>query len=321
MVDLSIHLPKGFLDEEPRTLIVSRRRKEVWAVELDLLVQLDRVCKKHGIRYFCDGGTVLGAVRHGGFIPWDDDIDVIMSRTEYEKLNAVAPAEFRHPYFWQTNETDPGSARGHAQLRNSDTTAILKMEMHRGLPLFRFNQGIFVDVFPFDNLPDGEEERKRFRTVLRKCRARINAIRRNRIAAERLREGIPDISTLFHAIQAAVTRIGEQVLGRDALSHAVSELERQARRYDGIETREVAPLTLDPDHREVLPTCFLREAEEVNFEFLKIPVLSRHLESIEINYGKNWREHVVGAARHGGFLIDTDRPYTDYFPGGLRSSQ
>ena len=312
MVDLSIDLPKGFLDDEPKTLVVPRRRKEVWAVELDLLVQLGRVCKKHGIRYFCDGGTVLGAIRHRGFIPWDDDIDVIMSRSEYEKLNAVAPAEFNHPYFWQTNETDPGSARGHAQLRNSETTGILKSEMAGGKAFFDFNQGLFIDVFPFDNLPDDPDERRVFRERLRIAKEKIAAIMRLRIPSERLLARLSVPRRVFRSLRFAKLRTWERLHGCDALARAVAELDKLARSYNGMRTKEVAPVALDPFHREVLPSGFLDEAVEVDFEFLKIPVLARYPESLRINYGRNWREHVVGASAHGGLFIDTERPYTDY---------
>ena len=312
MVDLSIDLPKGFLDEEPRTLIVSRRRKEVWAVELDLLVQLDRVCKKHGIRYFCDGGTVLGAIRHRGFIPWDDDIDVIMSRSEYEKLNAVAPTEFQHPYFWQTNATDPGSARGHAQLRNSETTGILKSEMASGKAFFDFNQGLFIDIFPFDNLPDDPDERRVFRERLRIVKEKIAAIMRLRIPSERLPARLSVPRKIFRFLRVARLRAWERLHGCDALACAIAELDKLARSYNDIRTKEVAPITLDPFHREVLPAHFLDDSTEVDFEFLKIPVLVHHMESLAINYGRNWREHVIGAAAHSGMFVDTNRSYADY---------
>lgn len=112
MVDLNIELPKGFLEEEVRCgYTVTRKMKEVWAVELDLLKEFKRVCNKYDLKYCADGGTLLGAIRHQGFIPWDDDLDIAMLRKDFEKLNEVAPAEFKKPYFWQTEETDKGSAR------------------------------------------------------------------------------------------------------------------------------------------------------------------------------------------------------------------
>ena len=312
MVKLSIDVPKGFLLEEAKTLIVPRKRKEVWAVALDLLVQLDCVCKKHGIRYFCDGGTVLGAVRHKGFIPWDDDIDVIMSRVEYDKLNAVAPEEFRHPYFWQTNETDPGSARGHAQLRNSETTGILKSEMSDGRPIYTFNQGLFIDIFPFDSVPDDDAERQRFKQVLKKCKKRISWLRWCQFAS---RSSVLDGITpraIYRYCEVQGTRIWEKLQRRDAFSDAVKDLDNLVRMYNGAGTKEVAPISYNPDHREILPAWFFDDVMEVDFEFLKIPIMKQHLKSLTINYGANWREHVIGASAHGGMLIDTDRPYTHY---------
>ena len=87
MVELEIKLPEGFLEEEVIDGVkVDRKTKEIWAVEMDLYFQLRRVCEKYGLKYFADGGTLLGAVRHKGFIPWDDDMDFAMKRDDYEKL-------------------------------------------------------------------------------------------------------------------------------------------------------------------------------------------------------------------------------------------
>ena len=118
MVKLNINLPQNFLDEETRCgFTISEKLKEVWAVELDLLSEFDRVCKKYGIKYIASGGTMLGAARHHGFIPWDDDVDLMMMRDEYDKLCEIAPTEFKHPYFFQTEDTDPGFMRYFARLR------------------------------------------------------------------------------------------------------------------------------------------------------------------------------------------------------------
>ena len=83
MVELSIQLPEGFLKEETRCgYTISEEMKTLWAVQLDLTVQLFRICEKHGIRLYLSSGTILGAARHQGFIPWDDDIDLTMTRGE-----------------------------------------------------------------------------------------------------------------------------------------------------------------------------------------------------------------------------------------------
>lgn len=165
MVPLKIQIPEAFLREEIRCgYTVCRQMKQVWAVMIDLLVEFDRVCKKNHIIYYASGGTILGAVRHKGFIPWDDDIDIMMMRSEYNKLYNIAGREFKHPYFFQTEWTDRGSLRGHAQLRHSMTTGILTSEYKQH---FSFNQGIFIDVFPLDAIPDDQDLfKKRKKTLL-----------------------------------------------------------------------------------------------------------------------------------------------------------
>ena len=153
-MNLKIALPERFFANENREIPVDNAKKKVWAILLDLLCEFDRVCKENNIQYFLDSGTLLGAVRHGGFIPWDDDVDVVMLRNDYKRLCEIAQSKFAPPYFFQTNSTDPGSARGHAQLRNSETTGILRDEIQDGRPLYSFNQGLFVDVFALDAVPD-----------------------------------------------------------------------------------------------------------------------------------------------------------------------
>ncbi len=80
-------LPKSFFEQEERCdFLVTEKRKKIWAVLLDLLIKFDFVCKKYSLTYFLADGTLLGAARHQGFIPWDDDIDVSMPREDYEKF-------------------------------------------------------------------------------------------------------------------------------------------------------------------------------------------------------------------------------------------
>ena len=144
----------AFFEEEIRNdFTVDIERKKIWAVELGLLIELDRVCKKYNLKYFLWAGTLLGAIRHKGFIPWDDDLDVVMLRKDYEEL-LVHADEFKNPYFLQTPLTDPEAGYSHAKVRNSNTTAFNKLWGYRN-----YNQGIYIDIFPIDDKcgPDLEE--------------------------------------------------------------------------------------------------------------------------------------------------------------------
>ncbi|EYE54801.1 LicD family protein, partial [Bacteroides fragilis] len=91
---------------------------------LELLEVLDKICKKHNLPYWLEGGTLLGAVRHGGFIPWDDDLDVQMLRSDYKKLLKILPKELPGNIALQTFKTDKGYYRYVAKLRDLNSKLI-----------------------------------------------------------------------------------------------------------------------------------------------------------------------------------------------------
>ena len=114
-------------------------------VMLDGLICLDAICQKHGLKYWLDSGTLLGAVRHKGFIPWDDDIDISMPLEDYLTFMEVAQAELKDGMFLQTTKTDPQFAFDYMKIRSDKATII---EFHEEGKDIKYHQGVFVDIFP-----------------------------------------------------------------------------------------------------------------------------------------------------------------------------
>ncbi|MCR4920499.1 MAG: LicD family protein [Bacteroidaceae bacterium] len=113
---------------------------------LGMVSELDRVCRKYGIPYFLYGGTLLGAMRHDGFIPWDDDLDVGLLRRDYLRLMEVLPAELPEHIALQTNDTDPNYFYFFAKLRDRHSLLEEPSPYDR---VFR-ERGVFIDIFPFE---------------------------------------------------------------------------------------------------------------------------------------------------------------------------
>lgn len=146
---IKINIPAGFCDSETRCEYrISSETKKVWAVQLDLLREFSVVCKRHNIPFVAFGGTMLGAIRHRGYIPWDDDIDVAMTRSDFDRFCRECSGDFSGQYFLQTPLSDRRRFFPDARLRNSLTTAVVK-----GFETPAYNNGIYIDIFALDGIP------------------------------------------------------------------------------------------------------------------------------------------------------------------------
>lgn len=134
-------------------------------IELDILLELDRICRRHKIQYWISAGTLLGAVRHGGFIPWDDDMDVRMMRKEYERFCKVCETELNTDrFFLQNYKTDPEYRWFYAKMRRKGTEYL-----RAGQEAIKCMSGVSLDIFVIDNVPDHCISRKFFTYARRAC--------------------------------------------------------------------------------------------------------------------------------------------------------
>lgn len=118
--------------------------------QLSILKVIDSICKKHNIKYWLDGGTLLGAMRHGGFIPWDDDIDIAMDLHDMKRFEELAPAELPENLFLQNPQTDPNVKEQMLKVRDLNSLYIEKGDNF----VSDYVKGIYVDIFPFEPHPD-----------------------------------------------------------------------------------------------------------------------------------------------------------------------
>lgn len=118
--------------------------------QLQILEEIDKICKRHQIEYWLDGGSLLGAVRHGGFIPWDDDIDIAMALEDEKRFEEVAIKELPNWLFLQTPQVEPASKEPITKIRDVNSLYIEQGDNFS----CQYTKGIFVDIFPFVDYPD-----------------------------------------------------------------------------------------------------------------------------------------------------------------------
>ena len=146
--------------------------RKVRQTQFEIAKEIRRVCEENDIRYFLAHGTFLGAVRHGGFIPWDDDMDMGMLRQDYEKFCRIAPQKLKPEFCLQTWYTEPNYALPFGKVMKRGTVYLENKKTRR-----LENNGIYVDIFPYDYAPEDPVQRDRvtaamlsiYRTKLMKC--------------------------------------------------------------------------------------------------------------------------------------------------------
>ena len=283
---------------------ISEKRKQIWNIELELLFKLDEVCKKYNLRYWLDSGTLLGAIRHHGFIPWDDDIDLVMPRCDYDKLVKISKQEFTEPYYFQIINNDPNYAGIHAKIRNTNTTAIFKSWLFTDV-----NQGIFIDIFPLDGVPDNESEKV---ALFEK--------------APKLGKAIKSYYTYDH-ILSLNPKIIKMLLQRRKLAKSLikdeadyvskfNEFENLYREYPFDDCQKVGSLVIGLcDNKEFIydRKCF-DETIYVDFEGYKLPIPAGFKDVLTISIGANYMEPKIYPSDQGSVYFDPHVCYKQYLP-------
>lgn len=296
-----MELPEAFYQEEVCCgYTVSTKMKKVWAVELQMLEKFIDVCERNHLNYFMDGGTLLGAVRHEGFIPWDDDIDVIMPRKDYDQLFEIAEKEFQHPYFFQTTFSENALYRTHAQLRNSNTTGFIEADRGKNI-----NKGIFMDIFVLDNVPSGHLAQSVFRQRIQ-FQKKIMEFQYDRIY-----ENLNTKGKIFYTLVHAFFKIYPfkkyfANFNRNTLSH-----------YKNKKTAIVGDVTLKWRSNVLWNREWYDSYTYLTFEGLRVRVPLCYQEVLTRQYGNYMKlpddVTAMNGRCHGEIIFEPDIPYAEYF--------
>ena len=265
-------------------------------IQLEITCHILDVCNRHGLKVWADWGTLLGTIREHGFIPWDDDIDLMMMRDDYEKLLLLADTEFKHPFFLQSVHTDRQYYRGHAQVRYDGTAAILPYDIDQP-----FHQGIFVDIFVYDNIPD--EKGIRWKHSLRKARWAMKCLQTAYYSKFCLK-------TPIKTIKFIISRTATCLLGPKNIYRL---FERQFTKWNDTDCECIACPTYDYKQidRETKRKIWYDNTLMLPFEDIEMPVPAGYHDVLTTLYGENYMQPRKESSGHGELLISTDRPYQE----------
>ncbi len=289
----------GKLNLEPETkcgFYVDSNRKKVWQVELDILEKVVDICKRHSIKYFLCGGTLLGAVRHQGYIPWDDDIDLLMKRDEYNKFINIAEKELKYPYFMQCYKTEKEYVRGHMQIRNSETTAIIQGDIYN-----KYNKGIFIDIFPLDNIPDNKWKKKIFMKEIKLKKEFLRYKHHN------------DENIQYTNFRGKLKKQIFKFVGTFCnFQKVINKFEKRCQKYNKIKTVQCGAIAFRPEEFKYDNSWF-DESVEVKFEYFELPIPKGYNELLTRQYGDYMEipENKNGSL-HGNVFFDTEKSYKTY---------
>ena len=264
--------------------------RKVQLLELEIAKEIKRICEKNNIKYFMLWGSLLGAVRHGGFIPWDDDMDFGMLRNDYEKFLSVCKKELDSQFFLQTWDTDLDYPFAYAKVRLKGTHFVEKFSENS-----QMNNGIFVDIFPLDNVPKSN--------ILRIVRnIRCFFCERLMWLKKGMGKNIKDISKFEKVKYIIFSFLSKFVPYRWLKKH----YKRVLLNYNSNNTDIIMETSvINPFKNTALNKKIVEQIDEIRFETTQFPAFKYRKEYLAYIYG-DFMSYPPEEERHGHLPVDID---------------
>lgn len=217
--------------------------KGIQEIEIEIAKEIIRICEKNDISYFTIGGTTLGAVRHNGFIPWDDDMDIGMCRKDYDKFLEIAPKQLSESFFLLHYRFEKRTPTYHAKVMRLGTQFVESYAEKIDIP-----HCVFVDIMPFDNIPSDEKE-------LIKYRKRVKLYHQLYIAKSVWKTSLTRGKKKY--LYSAIRFILHVLMMPVPKEYLYNKLETELRQYNGEETEKISSRGIEVfewNKKDVFPT-------------------------------------------------------------------
>lgn len=283
-----MNIPEGYLNGEIRDgFYVESTMKKAWAAEIEVLNEVDRICRQHDIQYFADWGTLLGTIRHKGFVPWDDDMDITMKREDYTRFCQIVRQEQGELEIINFH-TDPEWKDMLSRVINGRSVNYTEahLDKYHGFP---YVAGL--DIFPLDYVAPTEDEDEIHCSMISIVEAFSANIRNNTATPEEIEQTTKDIEQMcgvkFNNLEPLATQLLK--LG-ERLSMMYTDEESQAVALMG---DHAGPRPLD-----VYPKEYYSESIYMPFEYTTIPVPVGYEKILIQKYGENYMTPYLGGTNH-----------------------
>ena len=289
-----MEFPDSYFEDEVRDgFYVPSLMKRAWAAQMEILEEVQKICERHDIRYFAEWGTLLGAVRHGGQIPWDDDMDICMLREDYDRFRALADEELPEGCWFVDWRYSDDFDYEVGRIVNSRRIVLEgeELEKYHGFPHF-----VGLDIFWLDSVPEDPEEREEYAANLQYIYAVINTIRLSKsgealLAPRDLEQHIRKVEKLCQVTINRNKPIKQQL-------YALLD-EKVFPRYRDCGAKEIAnlPIWMSSPHYRMSKRCF-EHCVPMPFEHMEIMVPAGYDELLRRKYGQDWMKPVRAGGAH-----------------------